>query len=117
MQVQPPVIEGTTLVDWVLGGATAVISILAGAIAAMWHHEKQSNRERIDALEKSSKEHIDKLESKLIQAEAAERVCRESHERLLIEFTRIETRLAYLENHGIKYACPSALDCPIKPGK
>lgn len=107
MQVQPPQFEPNfewhTILNWILGAATGIISVMAGAIATMWNAEKKSNKDRIDALEKSSNGHIEKLESKLIEAEAAERVCRESHERLLVEFTRIETRLAHLENHGFGY--------------
>lgn len=94
-----------TILNWVLGTATGTVSVLAGAVATMWASERQGNRDRIERLEENNRkleeahrENIGKLEAKLLSSEAAERACRESYERLIVEFTRLETRMAQIEN-------------------
>ena len=96
-----------TILNWVLGGVSTIILVLTGAIATMWKSEKQSNCERIEALEKSSASHIGQLELKLAKAEAAEEACRETYAKLLVEFARLETRLVHLEQRGcVAPSCP-----------
>lgn len=98
--MQTPTHDWEGLLNWVLGGIAAGFSALTVAVATMWQSEKQNNKERIEALEKSSAEQIAKLEAKLTLSEANEKVCREGHEKLLVEFARLETRLQHLEKQG-----------------